>query len=84
MKLKDFLLLWADNELVEIIYHSISNGAYTVEELLSRQEYLDKIVKFSEIRIEKADNFVAEDSSCRDEYFQADQNLPFICLELCD
>lgn len=86
MKLKDFLLLWTDNELIEIVYHLSSNGAYTAEELLSKGEYLDKTVKCSEIRIEKANDFIAEDSLFRNEFFQVISNkeIPFICLELCD
>lgn len=82
MKLKDFLLLWNNNELIEVIYHSVAYGAYTVEELLSQNKYLDKTVKCSEIRIEKADDFIAEDSLFRTECFQKNIELPYICLEI--
>lgn len=84
MKLKDFLLLWTDNELIAIVHRSLSNGAYTVAELLTQKEYLDKTVKYAEIRIEKLDDFVAEDCTYRDEYFETykEKELPYICLEL--
>lgn len=86
MKLKDFLLLWTESELIEIIYHSMSSGAYTVEELLSNSEYLDKTVKCAEVHIEKLDDVVAEDSTYRDEFFETykEKELPFITLELCE
>ena len=86
MKLRDFLLLWTEHELIAIVYRSLSNGAYTVTELLAQNEYLDKTVKCAEIHIEKLDDFVAEDSAYRDEFFETnkEKELPYICLEVCE
>ncbi len=86
MKLKDFLLLWTDNELIEVIFRSSSNGAYTAAELLKRGEYLDKTVSGAEVHVGKIDDFIAEDSLFRDDIFEVnkEKELPYICLELCE
>lgn len=82
MKFRELLVLLDKFECVEVIYHSFSNGAYSVEELLeNNNELLEKRIRpgIIETRTEIADNAIATDSKVRkDESFKTVQNEDII------
>ena len=68
----------------EIIYGSVSNGAYYAEELLKNSPFLDMYIKERGIdtHVEKAAEVVALDSIMRDMYFQGGHVIPYLSVEI--